>query len=578
MSGVAGVFRLVGPPDLSALARMTRVLDSRGPDARTEHRLRDGGVGVTACAPNEAGDNPAWDPAGRWWVATDGELLNRRSLSAELTAWGMTPLADDSAAVAACIFAENGFERGLERLAGDVAIVAWDGTERRLWATRDRAGQRPLHYVHLPDGTLLFASEPAALLAHPEVDRTPDGAALAQLLALGVLPAPRTPWRTVKKLAPGERLSFGADGLTLRAGWQDGANPPGAGGARYRWARSARFSTELAVQQRVLGDAPLAVALSGGAYAEALLASTTARRRGPVLALTLGADGPGDERPRARAIAERCRAEFVEIPIGPADGAGLLAEVVAHGEPLLDPTALGWWALARTAWERGVDSLLGGLGGTELFGGPSVYFTARASALPGATLLGRAARATGVARLGSLAEPWAHRHLRRQAGLGPDESPWDAIDALAATCPTTDPAGAALWLDRRLALAEGSLATFDRAAAAHGLRAQSPYADPRLALLVASIPIAHLVQVRRHRGLFLDAMAERFAGDPAPPAPMALPVDAWLADAALTDGVPDALDGIVDPAAVRALLGGTAPASRRWRYVALAAWRRANGA
>ncbi len=572
MSGLAGLFRVAGPPDRAAFPRMVRALDARGPDARAEITLPDGVLATTVRAPGEQGANPARDPSGRWCVATDGELLNGRALLAELHAWGESPADASSAGIAACLFAARGFEAGIERLSGDVALVAWDSHTRRLYALRDRAGHRPLHFAVLADGTLLVASEPAALLAHPDVDRAPDVPSHREALALGAPLPPRTSWRGIQKLAPGASLAWAGGAPEITRWWTDGANPSGADGARYRWARSLRFSTELAIQQRVAVEAPVAVALSGGLYAEALLASTAARRREPVLAFTVCADGPGDERARASAIATRLGAEHVLLPLTAGDVPALLAEIAALPEPLLAPEALGFWLLARAAWERGAEVLLTGVGGASLFGGPPVPLVDRAAALPGVGLLGRAARAGAERLVGSSG---ARRHLARPLELEADSPGWPGLEALVATAPPGDPTGEAAWLERRLD-AEGALATLDRVSAAHGVRAQSPYADAALVKLITSFPVGHLVQVRRPRGLFAEGMAERLEGEPPPHRAMDLPVDAWLADGALTDGVAEALADLVPADEVRRGLAPGQPARRRWALVALAAWRRAH--
>ncbi|MDP2309733.1 MAG: asparagine synthase-related protein [Pseudomonadota bacterium] len=572
MSGLAGLFRVSGPPDRAPFLRMVRALDQRGPDARVEITFPDGALATTVRSPGEAGANPAWDPSGRWCVATDGELLNARTLLAEFHAWGESPEAASSAGIVACLFAARGLEAGLERLAGDVALIAWDSHTRSLHVVRDRAGQRPLHWAALADGTLLVASEPAALLAHGAVDGAPDVDAHRDGLALGAPLPPRTPWLGIRKLAPGERLAWSGGAPEILRWWEESANPPGADGARYRWARSLRFSTELAIQQRVAVDAPIAVALSGGLYAEALLLGTAARRRGPVLAFTVGADGPGDERGPAGEIAARCGAEHVALSIAAADVPALLAEIATLAEPLLTPEALGFYVIARAAGDRGAEVLLTGVGGASLYGGAHIPLGDRAASVPGVGLLGRVARA-GAERFGG--EPASHRQLRRRPEIDPGTTRWAAVDALAAQAPEGDPTGRALWLDRRLD-AERGLAVLDRVTAAHGIRAQSPYADAQLVKLVGSMPVGHLVQVRRPRGLFVEGLAERLAG----PAPshrrMTLPIEAWLADGSLLAGAQEMVADLLLAEDVRRILGPRQPARQQWALVALAAWRRAH--
>ena len=564
MSGLAALLRIGGPSDRAPAARMVRALDARGPEARDEAIVADGVLAVAIGAPGETAAGVARHASGRWVVAADGELLNARALLAELRGWDEAPEEETTAAIAAAFFASRGFVGGLDRLAGDVALVAWDTETRTLWAARDRAGLRPMVWATLPDGTLLVASEPAALLAHPNLDRAVDGDALREALALGAPLPPRTPWRAIHALGPGELLTWSAAGASVRRWWDDDANPPGADGARYRWARSVQFGAELAVQQRVAVDAPLAVALSGGVYAEALLGAAAARRREALVALTLAPDGGPD--PRAAIIATRNRAEHVLVPLRTDDVPALLGEAVSV-EPLLAPEAVAWWALARAAWERGAQVLLTGAGGAALFGGAAPPLVDRAASVRGLARLGRAARAAVPA------EPWARRYLTRTRGVA--DGPWESIDALAATSPTTDPTGAALWLERRLAAADAHTLV-DRAAAAHGVRAQSPFADAPLAKLVASVPIGHLVQVRRPRGLFLDAFAERVDADAPAHAPMQLPVDAWLADGRLTNGAAEALEGVLDGDLVRRILAERSP-RRRWAIAALSAWRARNG-
>src|SRR5439155_1030293 len=77
----------------------------------------------------------------------------------------------------------------LERLEGMFAFALWDGRRQRLVLARDRFGEKPLYYARL-SRTLLFASEPKALLMHPRVSRELDWTALARYLTYDYVPAP----------------------------------------------------------------------------------------------------------------------------------------------------------------------------------------------------------------------------------------------------------------------------------------------------------------------------------------------------------------------------------------------------
>lgn len=98
-------------------------------------------------------------------------------------------------------------------LEGDFALVVWDAERQLLFAARDPAAARPLVYAEVAGG-LLFASEPAALLADRRVPRRADLRALTDFLVLDLHPGGHTCWTAIAKLPPGHRLS-----------WRPGARP-----------------------------------------------------------------------------------------------------------------------------------------------------------------------------------------------------------------------------------------------------------------------------------------------------------------------------------------------------------------
>ncbi len=96
----------------------------------------------------------------------------------------------------------------LDRVVGMFAFALWDRERREMLLGRDRLGIKPLLYAALPDGGLAFASEIAALRAHPGIDLALDRAALSDYLACLYVPAPRTFHRGISKLPPGHVLRW----------------------------------------------------------------------------------------------------------------------------------------------------------------------------------------------------------------------------------------------------------------------------------------------------------------------------------------------------------------------------------
>src|SRR4029078_6449714 len=89
-------------------------------------------------------------------------------------------------------------------LVGMFAFAILDLRNKSLFLARDRFGEKPLYYAHLPGGAIAFASELKALRTVPGFNRELDIAAVAQYLALGYVPAPRTHLLGARKLRASE--------------------------------------------------------------------------------------------------------------------------------------------------------------------------------------------------------------------------------------------------------------------------------------------------------------------------------------------------------------------------------------
>ena len=92
------------------------------------------------------------------------------------------------------------------RLDGMFAFGLWDNRRRQLVLARDRFGKKPLFWWH-GDGTLVFASEIKALVAHPAVPRELNERAIVPYLTFGYAPTPETFYAGVHSLPPGHVLT-----------------------------------------------------------------------------------------------------------------------------------------------------------------------------------------------------------------------------------------------------------------------------------------------------------------------------------------------------------------------------------
>src|SRR5688572_19398945 len=150
MCGIAGLIEFAGPASRGLVAAMNDRLIHRGPDDYGE--WVEGHVGLAnrrlaILDLTAAGHQPMQTADGRFCVAYNGEIYNYVELRSELAACGHRFITSTDTEVLLAAYAEWG-ERCVERFNGMFAFAIWDAPNRRLFAARDRFGEKPFYYHH----------------------------------------------------------------------------------------------------------------------------------------------------------------------------------------------------------------------------------------------------------------------------------------------------------------------------------------------------------------------------------------------------------------------------------------------
>ena len=411
MCGIAG---FLGDGRREHLVAMTRALSHRGPDDEgfhidEQHRVFLGFRRLAIIDP-AGGKQPMWNEDGSVCVIFNGEIYNQAELRTELERKGHRFRTDHSDTEVLV----HGYEEwgdGLPiRLNGMFAFVVWDRPRQRLFAARDRFGEKPFYYSSHP-GLFLFGSELSALIRHPRLDRTLDQRSLQKFFAYGYLPAPNTIYRGVRKLPGGCHLTVDlstqqvveARYWRFRIEAEDDA-PAGRDAAL---AEELRELIDRAVARRLVGDVPLGVFLSGGVDSSAILAFAARHRSADSLdTFTIGFEERSfDESGPARDVAHAIGSRHHERILGLNAARDVMDRVLAGlDEPLGDASILPTYLLSRFARQT-VTVALSGDGGDELFAGYDPF-----AALQSARWYDRLVPAP------------VHHLLRRSAGLLPMSS------------------------------------------------------------------------------------------------------------------------------------------------------------
>jgi asparagine synthase (glutamine-hydrolysing) len=326
--------------------------------ARAETPLeRSGALAVIGAEGASDGD---W----RCWIS--GRLTNGQELSER---FGLPPDTEPAALIART-HAQLGTS-ACEILRGTFVVVTLDRERERATIVRDQLGGHPLVHARVGDGALLAEHERALIELLPSIPG-PDRLALAQWIERGSTPAGDTLFEGIRRIPAAHRVLLSAERIAI----EPYGRPRYAGaaaGSREEIATRLRGAAFAAVARAAEGAQRPAVLLSGGLDSACVAAGLAAGPGSANGALALGAIFPThpetDERELIEATAQHTGLS-VELTAFD-DRASILAPALEHinrwSLPPVSPNLFVWRPVMARARELGVDAMLDGEGGDELF-------------------------------------------------------------------------------------------------------------------------------------------------------------------------------------------------------------------
>ena len=377
MCGIVGLLRWNGlaGDDAERVRRAADVLSHRGPDAAglwSDDTIALGFRRLKVIDLSAAGGQPMANEDGSLHLVFNGEIYNFRELRDKLRGAGHTFKSQSDTEVLLHGYEQWG-EGLLPKLRGMFAFALWDGKERRLLLARDPLGVKPLYFAER-DGMLVFASEPKALFflgVKPELDPV----AIDEALTWRFVPPPRSGFKDVEKLPPGNLAVAQSGSLDYRRWWElertAGVSPAGTSRRDAGGTAAGELNERLAaaVKRRLISDVPLGAWLSGGVDS----ALVTSKIGSATHTFCAGfAQAEYDERALARLTAQALHTQHADFEI-PADVFRALPQVVWHAdEPFFDSSCLPAYVLSEKT-KAYATVVLSGDGGDETFAGYDRY-------------------------------------------------------------------------------------------------------------------------------------------------------------------------------------------------------------
>jgi len=351
---------------------MCQTMRHRGPDDSGIVALETATLGMRRLAIFDPvnGHQPMGTEDGRFQIVFNGAIYNFRELRTELEGVGSSFRTNCDTEVLLAAYALWG-AKCLSRLRGMFAFAVWDEQEKTLFFARDPFGIKPLYYAH--DGkTLLFASELNALLVSGALTPNIDTAALNAALSYLAVPAPRTIYKGLRSLRPGECATYKDGELTVRAYWtfRDAASADVAEcRGRKNFHAELRARLEDSIRAHSLADVPVGAFLSGGLDSSAIVALMQRAGGAKLKTFSIGFDeSEYSETDEAEEAARHFGTEHQTFVLTGDRVADDIETILgAYDQPTGD--AINTYYVSQVARNGGVTVALSGLGGDELFGG-----------------------------------------------------------------------------------------------------------------------------------------------------------------------------------------------------------------
>jgi asparagine synthase (glutamine-hydrolysing) len=262
----------------------------------------------------------------------------------------------------------------LKLMAGSFSLAILDGATRKALLASDRMGTRSLCYA-ADARNLVFGSTLDAISAYPESKRQIRRQAIYDYVHFHVIPGPDTVYADRSRLEPGTFLT-----------WDNGQRRA----AQY-WSvefveDEKRAFPALKEEFLTLLRKSVAEALEHGSTGAFLSGGTDSSTVAGMLrevtgeaprTYSIGFDAEGFDEVGYARIAARCfETRHREYYVTPEDVVSAIPRIAAvHDQPFGNSSAVPTYYCAKLARDDGVDTLLGGDGGDELFGGNARYAT-----------------------------------------------------------------------------------------------------------------------------------------------------------------------------------------------------------
>ena len=269
-------------------------------------------------------------------------------------------------------YEENG-EQFLSQISGGFSLVLVDQEKQKIILAIDPIGQKSLYYAQTKDG-LVFGSTADSIIQHPEVGNEIAEQSVYDYVYFHQCPSPNTIYKKVNKLEGGQMLIFQDNKISLKHYWMPEFSEK-LSGTIEQAAKELQERLIQVVKNEVLTEQNTGAFLSGGLDSSSVVGALSKAYPDKAKTFTIGFPVEGyDEISYSRIASKHFKTEPHEYYLTPEDAVAAIPKIAEHyDEPFGNSSALPTYYCAKLAKENGVNRLLAGDGGDELFAGNERY-------------------------------------------------------------------------------------------------------------------------------------------------------------------------------------------------------------
>lgn len=386
MCGIAGIISPnPGQVNAQQLKKMTDAIAHRGPegDAFWFNASNTAGLGhrrLSIIDLSTAASQPMYYQ--HCTIIHNGEIYNYIELKEELMKMGFSFSTQSDTEVILAAYAAWG-TKCLDKFDGMFAFAIWDAKQNRLFAARDRFGEKPFYYKY-SDDTLWVASEMKAFYA-AGFKRQMNEKMLLLFLTNGftdnAADASLTFDKEIHQLPPAHFMLYELRDdkavMKIERYW-DLEDRSSVGWGEEDAIGMLNVLLRLSVHLRFRSDVPVGTSLSGGLDSSSIAAVASQIKAGSNSYKCFSAVFPGfekDESEYSRLVAQWCGLErFTTTPTDTDLVQDMQRFLYMQEEPVGSASVYAQYKVYELAKQHGVTVLLDGQGADEVLAGYAKYF------------------------------------------------------------------------------------------------------------------------------------------------------------------------------------------------------------